>query len=124
MKKRVFGELEIAILSIFQHDGSKCTVRDVLQALEKEDKYTTIMTVMNRLVAKGELDRTRNGQSFQYYLKTKKPRLSLFKKLRQSLFEGKSAQLISYLLEDQEITCEELEELEKIIEAKRREKSQ
>ena len=125
MKKRIFGELELSILDILRQKGSVCTVRDVLQALKNEDKYTTIMTVMNRLVAKGELKRERDGQSFRYCLQIKKPRPTLLEKLKLRIFDGKSAQMISYLLEsDHEITEEELEKLEKIIEAKRRGKSQ
>jgi predicted transcriptional regulator len=125
MKKRIFGELELSILSILKQSGSGCNVRDVLQALKKEDKYTTVMTVMNRLVTKGELLRERNGQSYCYSIQTQKPRLSLFEKWRQRIFDGKSAQMISYLLEsDHEITDEELNKLEKIIEAKRNGKIQ
>jgi len=123
MKKRIFGELELAILSVFKQAGSKRTVRDVLLSLGTQDKYTTIMTVMNRLVAKGELAREREGLAYRYSLKTQKSRASLFDKFKHRFFEGKSAQLISYLLEDQKITNEELSEIEQMIEAKRREKS-
>ena len=120
MKKRIFGELELSILNVLKQNGSGCTVHDVLQALKNEDKYTTIMTVMNRLVAKGELHRERDGQSYRYSLQVQKPRLSLFEKWKQRIFDGKSAQMISYLLEsDHEITDGELEKLEKMIEAKR-----
>src|SRR5690348_13701957 len=98
MSKRIFGELELAILNIFQKDDSVHTVRDVLQELGGEDKYTTIMTVMNRLVAKGELHREKKGQSYHYFLQTKKQRYSLFEKWRQKIFGGNSALMISYLL--------------------------
>jgi len=123
MKKRIFGELELAILSVFKQDRQEYTVHDVLQALNAKDKYTTIMTVMNRLVSKGELTRKRTGLAYQYSLKTPKSSLSFFEKWKKRLFHGKSAQLVSYLLEDQEITSEELAELEKIIKAKRQEKA-
>lgn len=55
MEKRIFGELKLAILNVFKKESSACTVRDVLQTLGREDKYTTIMTVMNRLVLKSIL---------------------------------------------------------------------
>lgn len=115
--KRIFGELELAILNVFQKNGSTCTVRDVLQALGREDKYTTIMTVMNRLVAKGELHREREGQSYRYSLQAKKERYSLFEKWRQKIFGGNSAQMISYLLESgEDITEEELHQIQELIE--------
>lgn len=121
MEKRIFGELELAILSIFQKDSSARTVRDVLQALGREDKYTTIMTVMNRLVAKGELRREREGQSYRYSIQTQKPRFSLFEKWRQKIFGGNSALMINYLLESgQDITEEELLQIEQIIDQAKR----
>ena len=121
MEKRIFGELELAILSIFQKDSSARTVRDVLQALGREDKYTTIMTVMNRLVVKGELLREREGQSYRYSIQTKKPRFSLFEKWRQKIFGGNSALMISYLLESgQDITGEELLQIEQLIDQAKR----
>ena len=125
MEKRIFGELELAILNVFKKNGSACTVRDVLQTLGREDKYTTIMTVMNRLVAKGELHRERIGQSYRYSIQAQKPRFSLFEKWRQKIFRGNSALMISYLLESgQDITEEELLQIEQLIDqAKRKGKS-
>lgn len=97
-------------------------MRAVLDALAGEDKYTTVMTVMNRLVAKGELYRMREGQSYLYSVQTRRPRSSLFEKWRQKIFGGKSSLMIGYLLESsQDITEEELAEIEKLIrEAKSR----
>jgi predicted transcriptional regulator len=97
----------------------------VLQVLGKEDKYTTIMTVMNRLVAKGELHREREGQSYRYSLQAKKERYSLFEKWRKKIFGGKSALMISYLLEaGEDITEEELLQIQELIDqAKQRGKS-
>ena len=116
MGKRIFGELEFAILNLFQKDGSIRTVHDVLRALGMEDKYTTIMTVMNRLVVKGELQREKKGQSYQYRLQAKKGRYSLFEKWRKKIFAGNSALMISYLLEEgEDITQEELLQIQELI---------
>lgn len=121
MGKRIFGELELAILRILKKDDSLRTVRDVLKALGTEDKYTTIMTVMNRLVAKGELGRKRDGQCYQYFVQSNKPRFSLFEKWRQKIFDGKSALMIGYLLESgRDITKEELAQIEQLIEQAKR----
>lgn len=117
MGKRIFGELELAILNVFQKDSSTHTVRGVLEALGRGDKYTTIMTVMNRLVAKGELHREREGQSYRYSLQTKKARHSLFEKCRQKIFGGNSVLMIGYLLESgKDMTKEELLQIQQLIE--------
>jgi predicted transcriptional regulator len=122
VEKRIFGELELAILSVFQKERSAYTVRDVLGALGRDDKYTTIMTVMNRLVAKGELHRERVGLSYRYVMRTQKPRIGLIEKWRRKIFGGNSALMISYLLKSgEDITKEELLQIEQLIDqAKRR----
>lgn len=121
MEKRIFGELELAILNVFQKEGTHHTVRTVLEALAREDKYTTIMTVMNRLVLKGELHREKEGHSYRYCLKAKKGKYSLFDKWRQKIFGGNSALMISYLLESTaDISEEELLQIEQLIDQAKR----
>ena len=116
MGKRIFGALEFTILNLFQKDGSIRTVHDVLRALGREDKYTTIMTVMNRLVVKGQLQREKKGQSYQYRLQANKGRYSLFEKWRKKIFGGNSALMISYLLEEgEDITQEDLLQIQELI---------
>lgn len=61
-------ELEAEVMDeIWHHD--EVTVRDVLEALNrgpKERAYTTIMTIMVRLEAKGLLTRERRGKTDVY----------------------------------------------------------
>lgn len=62
------SELESDVMEeVWRHD--EVTVRQVLEALNaraKERAYTTIMTIMNRLDAKGMLKRRRRGKSDLY----------------------------------------------------------
>ncbi len=64
---RPLGQLEQEIMDILwkKREGS---VRDVVkQILRKKDiAYTTVLTVMNRLVEKGYLRRTETGVAFLY----------------------------------------------------------
>ena len=65
----VLHELEGQIMAeVWRRD--RCTVRDVLEALNsrnaQERAYTTIMTVMQRLDAKGLLERQRDGRHDVY----------------------------------------------------------
>lgn len=116
-KKREFGELEFAILQKFQAE-EKLTVREVLESLHGDDKYTTIMTVMNRMVEKKLLKRQRVGQQYEYWMnESNQPsQPNLLDKLKQKIFGGKSASMVSYLLESShDITDVELENMEKLI---------
>jgi predicted transcriptional regulator len=115
MTKRVFGELEMAILKIVK-EHEKLTVRDVLQALGGEDKYTTVMTVMNRLAEKELLVRERCGQQYEYWInESRKSAPSFLDKLKQKLFGGNSASMASYLIESGNVSDQELAEIEKLI---------
>ena len=116
-KKRVFGELELAIMQIFKNK-EKLTVRDVLDSLHSEDKYTTIMTVMSRMVEKKLLMRERIGHQYEYWINDSNhsAQPNFLEKFKQKIFGGKSASMVSYLLESSnDITDDELEQMEKLI---------
>lgn len=65
--KKVFGDLEADIMKIVW-DSEKVTVRDVYEELRLDRKlaYTTVMTIMNRLVDKKLLKRESRGNAFDY----------------------------------------------------------
>jgi len=124
--KRIFGELELAILKIFKKQ-EHLTVRDVLDTLGGNDKYTTVMTVMNRLVEKKQLLRERNGQHYEYLLNESSVITSpgLLDKLKQKLFGGKWAPMVNYLIgSGQDISDQELDEMENLIKEIRKTKNQ
>ena len=126
MSKRAFGDLENSFLQVMQH-GRKMTVKEVQQALGREDKYTTIMTVMSRMFEKKVLKRERAGNRYEYWFTSEglKPE-SLIKKFRSKLFGLKTASVVSYLInESSDMTLDDLEEVEKMIsEAKKRKQNE
>lgn len=67
MKPASLGELEKQIMDVVW-ERKHCSVRDVLTRLQKDRKlaYTTIMTIMGRLVEKGVLVRKLHGSSYLY----------------------------------------------------------
>lgn len=65
--EKLLGELELAIMYIvWTHKN--VTVRDVLDALiaQRQIAYTTVMTVMGRLVDKGLLAADKQNKSYVY----------------------------------------------------------
>jgi predicted transcriptional regulator len=62
------GELEAAIMEVIWR-RARATVRDVLGALRRSPApgYTTVATIMNRLVEKGLLRREREGRLDVYH---------------------------------------------------------
>lgn len=59
------GPLEHSVMQVVWQMGS-CSVRDVVQHLDRDLAYTTIMTTMDRLYKKGLLDRTKFDRAFFY----------------------------------------------------------
>lgn len=62
------GALQAQIMAAVWHRGS-ARVEDVREALPKDESpaYTTVQTVMNRLVEHGLLRREREGRAFRYH---------------------------------------------------------
>ena len=66
--EHILGELEVAIMRLMWGHGS-ATVRQILSLLHAEGRplaYTSVMTVMGRLVAKGLLARELVGKTHVY----------------------------------------------------------
>jgi predicted transcriptional regulator len=75
-------------------------VRDVQQALtDRKLAYTTVMTVLDRLVRKGAVARRKNGRAFLYapVLSRDTLRRVAVKQLIQSFFGGSEDELLAYL---------------------------
>jgi predicted transcriptional regulator len=66
----VLGPLEIDVMEVLWASGES-SVRDVVQKLDRNLAYTTIMTTLDRLFKKGMLDRHKSERAFLYA-----PRLS------------------------------------------------
>lgn len=96
MKKKefnkLFGKLEAEIMeSVWQLKSA--SVRDVLNAIKRKPKpaYTTIMTVMTRLCAKGILKRKANQHDTYIYTPVQD---------KQDFFASVSKKIISGLIND------------------------
>jgi predicted transcriptional regulator len=59
------GPLELSVMEVVWQTGA-CNVRDVVQQLDRDLAYTTVMTTMDRLYKKGLLDRTKCDRAFLY----------------------------------------------------------
>jgi len=70
---KMLGELETEIMEIIWHQKDVISVKDVAEVLARKRKiaYTTVMTIMTRLVNKSVLVRHLNGSSYLY-----KPKLT------------------------------------------------
>lgn len=112
-------EAELEILKVLWERGS-CTGREVLEVLAAERKraYTSVMSVLNIMASKGQVNRKPQGRAFIY--SAKRPREKTLGKMVGSLlrraFEGSAASLVAQVLDQSKLTPEELEKIRKTIE--------
>lgn len=61
------GALERSVMNILWDSTAPLSVRDVLDRLHDQDPaYTTVMTVLDRLLAKQMVQRERDGRAYRY----------------------------------------------------------
>lgn len=64
--RRAAGQLEADVLAVLQAAGSALTPGEVRDQLGAGLAYTTVVTILSRLHAKGVLRRTRTGRAYAY----------------------------------------------------------
>ncbi len=117
------GDLEAAIMNVIWRLG-EATVEEVRESLdrEKQPAYTTVMTVMSRLAAKGVLEREKRGRAFLYRAATEQSEFagSILSGVVDRLYAGSPGRAIAHLIETHEdVEDEELRRLEALIRERR-----
>jgi predicted transcriptional regulator len=120
-----FGQLQRAVIEVVWELG-EASVRQVWKRLcrKKELAYTTILTSMQRLERAGWLKHRVEGKK-NVYLPTRTRAQAGAKSVRkfvQGMFNGNALLLFRQLVEEGELSDEELQELQKLINKKRKEK--
>jgi predicted transcriptional regulator len=79
---------------------------------------------MNRLVAKGKLERQLEGKRYAYLVKSQPARAhrAFFQRLKEQVFGGEALTMITHLLSEEELSSHELDALEAMIRKKRAER--
>src|SRR6202012_5680329 len=60
------GELEAVVLEVLQHSGTPLSPGEVRELIGDDLAYTTVVTILSRLQAKGVLNRHKAGRSFRH----------------------------------------------------------
>lgn len=100
-------------------DLENATVRDVYETLRKRRKvaYTTVMTMMNILADKKLLKRSPQGRAYVY--KAARPKKEIVTAMVRDfvgrLFDGSARPLLVQLVEDEQLTEQDLKQIRDII---------
>ncbi len=112
---------ELKILKLIWQLGPS-TVRAVKDAMEaslgEKAAYTTVMTLMNQLGTKGALAVDRSRQPFVYSAAVRRDQVlgARLKQFLNSVFDGQAGELVLRLVEDAELSTEDLQRIEAKIE--------
>src|SRR5262245_50594461 len=97
----------------------EASVREVYETLRKHRPvaYTTVMTMMTTLEAKGYMKKRADGRAFRYRPARPQGRVitSLVREFVDRVFDGASRPLLAHLVTDARLTKEEREELKRLI---------
>lgn len=109
-----YGALEMSIMNVIwalqtKNEDANISVSDIVAGLNDNDTeraYTTIKTVMDRLVAKGVLVRYKNGKKFFYKSTVDKTEASrkVIETVSGQFFSGSYVELLRFI----ERECEPL----------------
>lgn len=94
-------------------------VRDVLDHLsEPKPPYTTVSSVIRNLETKGYIGHKAYGKTYEYFpLVTKMDyRKKAFGDFLKHYFEGSAKKVVSFMVEEENLQSEQVEEIKKLIE--------
>lgn len=118
------GELQLAIMQVLWQRG-EASAADVHTALlARQLAPTTIATMLTKMEQKGLVDHRAEGRKFLYrpLLSEAEVRRASVEEVRERLFGGDTAALVSHLISERPLPRSELSRLKSLIaEAERRE---
>ena len=107
-----FGERELDVMGVLWETGS-ATVAEVRNRLPADLAYTTVLTILRNLEAKGFVRHEGEGKAHRYFPKVarKAAGTSAVARLIDKMFGGSPAMLVSHLVSDHPLSAEELRAL-------------
>jgi BlaI family transcriptional regulator, penicillinase repressor len=115
------GDLQLRIMRVLWDSGAT-TVSEVQQRLGRQRlAYTTVATMLRKMEERGLVDHLEEGRKFLYRAVVSMDEVtrSMTGDLVDRLFDGSLAEAVSHLLESREISREELDRLEQLIQQRK-----
>jgi predicted transcriptional regulator len=102
-------------------EKEEVTISDVVEAINarRSDKIrrTTVQVQMNRMESYGWLKHRKRGRAYVYFavVEKQKTRREILNDIKNRVFGGSRAELVKCLIEDKEVTPEEIKELRELL---------
>ena len=125
MTQTRMGQVQLRIMQLLWQ-MKRATARELTEELNKSEPiaHSTVQTLLRQLEAKGSVAHEKQQRTFYFYplVKEEKVKKSAASELIQNVFGGNVGGLVSYLLENEKISSDELAEIRKLIDQKKKSK--
>jgi BlaI family transcriptional regulator, penicillinase repressor len=115
-------ELELKVLGHLWDLGGAGTVREVLAAWagKPTPAYTTVLKVLQIMEGKGYVAHARDGRSYRYaaLLERQEHSRGRLRDVLEKIFRGNRLELVSSLVEEMDLTRDEIREVKKMLDRK------
>src|SRR5690349_1347291 len=103
------GSRELEVMALLWQHGSG-TVGEIKDRLDADLAYTTVLTILRNLEAKGLVRREREGRGHRYAPKVKQraAQKSALERILAGFFGGKPEALVAHLVDEHDLDPEEL----------------
>jgi predicted transcriptional regulator len=116
METAALGERELDVMQyLWTHNSG--TVSEVRDGLAARLAYTTVLTILRNLEAKGFLRREEEGRAHRYFprIKQRVAQRRALRRLVDSLFRGSPAALLAHLVDEHDLSPEDVRRIAEVI---------
>lgn len=121
MDELTLGDRELDIMGVLWELGDG-TVAEVRERLPVDLAYTTVLTILRKLEAKGLVRHRVEGKAHRYIPKVgqKRTRQTVLGRLIDKLFDGSPEQLLAHLVDDHDLSPAEVKRIRERLSATKR----
>lgn len=111
-----FTDRELDVMDVLWRRGS-ATVAEVLELLEDDLAYTTVLTVLQTLEEKGHVTHEQEGRAYRYHPEVDREEAgsSAVTYMLRKIFRDSPRLLLSQLVSDRDLSEEDLRELKSLL---------
>jgi BlaI family penicillinase repressor len=121
MKGAKLGKVQLRIMQVLWEKGH-ASAREITAALNQVEQiaHSTVQTLLRQLEAKGAVSHRRQERTFVFYPLINEASVARteIRRLTERLFGGSTGGLMTYLLKEESIPQDELNEIKRLIEAR------
>ena len=114
-----FTDREIDVMEVLWERGPSL-VAEVRAALRDELAYTTVLTILRTLEAKGYVSHEQEGRGHRYFatVKQRAAQTSALRHLTRKLFKGSAELLFIHLVSNQKLSAKQIRNMRELLQSK------